>query len=93
MQVLLAQQIAAVHTADLAPDVPKWFADVSVIGSQKNLSRDDETKSWDTDATNAAESMNRPDDFITNRMPSDKAALVSYLFVKSWCQRAPDSGV
>lgn len=83
-KVSLARQIVAVHTANLAPDVPRWFADgVGYWTAKKIYSREDETKSWDTDAWAAADSMKKPDDFIKNQMPADQAALVSYLFVKS----------
>ena len=33
-------------------------------------------------AEQAMASMVNPDDFVTNKMPADKAALVSYLFIK-----------
>ena len=83
VNVSLAQQIAALHTANLAPDVPRWFADgVGYWTAKKLFSRDDAVKSWDIDAKSAAASMIRPDDFIKNNMPADKAALVSYLFVR-----------
>jgi hypothetical protein len=84
IKVSLARQITAVHTANLAPDVPRWFADgVGYWTAKKMYAREDEAKSWDADAWAAAESMNKPDDFIKNQMPADQAALVSYLFVKS----------
>ena len=84
VEVSLARQITAVHTASLAPDMPRWFADgVGYWTAKKIYARADETKSWDADARAAIESMKKPDDFINNQMNSDQAALVSYLFVKS----------
>lgn len=83
IQVPLAQQIAAIHVANLAPDMPRWFADgVGLWTARKIFSRDEKMKSLDVDAEAAAASMTKADDFVQNRMPSDKAALVSYLFVK-----------
>ena len=84
IKVSLTQQIAAIHTASLAPDVPRWFADgVGYWAAKKIHSREDAVKSWDADAWQAARSMTQPDDFIKNQMPSDQAALVGYLFVDS----------
>lgn len=83
VQVPLAQQIAAIHVANLAPDMPRWFADgVGLWTAKKVFSRDDKMKTLDADAEAAAAAMTRPDDFVQDRMPSDKAALVSYLFIK-----------
>ncbi len=83
INVSLAQQLAAVHVANLAPDVPRWFADgVGYWTAKKLYSKDETVKSWDVDAKAAAASMIKPDDFIQNKMPADKAALVAYLFVR-----------
>ncbi len=84
IKILLTQQIVAIQTASLAADVPAWFADgVGYWTAKKIHGREEAVKSWDADAWAAASTMNRPDDFIKNRMPSDQAALVSYLFVKT----------
>ena len=84
IKILLTQQIVAIQTASLAADVPTWFADgVGYWTAKKIHSREEAVKSWDADAWAAANTMNRPDDFIMNRMPSDQAARVSYLFVKT----------
>lgn len=80
----MAQQIAATAMRDQAVDVPKWFADgVGFVVAKKMFSRDEATRSWQEDAEAAAANMNRPDDFIQNRIPEDNAGLVSYLFVSS----------
>ena len=83
IQVALAHQIAAVHVSSLAPDVPRWFADgMGLWTAKKILGKEDEMKSLDARAEKAAAGMTKPDDFVANRMPADKAALVSYLFIK-----------
>ena len=83
VEASLAHQIAAVHVASLAPDVPRWFADgMGLWTAKKLLGRDEAMKSLDADAQVAMANMVNPDDFVTNKMPADKAALVSYLFIK-----------
>jgi hypothetical protein len=83
VQVALAHQIASLHVANLALDMPRWFADGLGLWTAKKLySKEDEMKSLDMRAEAAMAEMVKPDDFIQNRMPSDRAALVGYLFVK-----------
>ena len=83
VQVPLARQIAAIHIANLTPDMPRWFADgVGLWTAKKVLPREETMKTLDADAEAAAASMTKPDDFVLDRMPSDQAALVSYLFIK-----------
>ena len=82
-QVSLTHQIAAIYVANLAPDIPRWFADgIGLWTAKKILAKTDEMKSLDDRAETAFASMNRPNDFVENKMPSDRAALVSYLFIK-----------
>ncbi|MEM9940519.1 MAG: c-type cytochrome domain-containing protein [Planctomycetota bacterium] len=84
VQPLIASQIASVHVASLGPEIPRWFADgLGLYTAKKIYSRDDAMKSLDGNAETAFSEMVRPDDFIQNKMPADKAALVSYLFVKN----------
>ena len=93
VQVPLAQQIAAIHVANLAPDMPRWFADgVGLWTARKVFSRDESMKTLDADAEAAAARMNKPDDFVQNRMPSDKAAMVSYLFIKQLRSKSSNYG-
>ena len=83
IEVSLAHQIAAIHVASLAPDVPRWFADGMGLWTAKKLyGKEDAMKSLEGRAEQAMASMVNPDDFVTNKMPADKAALVSYLFIK-----------
>ncbi len=83
VQISLAHQIASLHVASLASDMPRWFADgMGLWTARKILSREDDMKTIDSRAEAAAAKMIKPDDFVTNEMPADKAALVSYLFIK-----------
>ena len=78
------QHIAAVAVRDLAVDVPKWFADgAGFVIAKKTYPRDESARQWTEKADAAVKNMNRPDDFVQDRMPEDQAALVSYLFVSS----------
>ncbi len=93
VQVALAHQIAALYAANLAPDVPRWFADgVGLWTARKILTREDEMKTLDAKAEAAAATMIKPDDFVQNRMPSDRAALVGYLFVKQLRSKSSSYG-
>ncbi len=79
----LAHQISALHCANMAADVPRWFADgVGLLTARRVLPKDESFKSLDIRAEAAAAEMTKIDDFVQNRMPSDKAALVSYMFIK-----------
>lgn len=83
IEIQLAQQIAAIHIAGLASDVPRWFADgVGIWTTKKVFSRDERLKKIDSEAETIAATMLASDDFVNDRMPSDKAALVGYLFIK-----------
>ncbi len=83
-EISLVQQMAALHVASLAPDVPRWFADgVGYWTAKKILAQQEAVKAWDAESVAAAGTMKQPDDFINNRMPAEQAGLVSYLFVKS----------
>lgn len=82
LQVDLVRQFAALHVASQAPDIPRWYADGNGYWvARKVLAKDDAMKSLDSDATAAAATMTKPDDFVTQRMVPEQAALVSYLFV------------
>jgi len=82
--VTLAQQLAALHIASLGPDVPRWFAEgMGYWAAKKIHSRDESMKKLDATAEAAASSMQQPDDFIQEKLSSDQAGLVSYLFIKS----------
>ncbi|MFK7767731.1 MAG: c-type cytochrome domain-containing protein [Mariniblastus sp.] len=79
----LAHQISALHCANMAADMPRWFADgVGLLTAKKVLPKDESLRSLDVRAEAVAAEMTKVDDFVQNRMPADRAALVSYLFIK-----------
>ena len=83
VQASLAHQIASLYLANLTPDMPRWFSDgLGLWTAKKILPKEESMKTLDSRAEAAAASMVKPDDFVQNRMPSDRAALVSYLFIK-----------
>jgi mono/diheme cytochrome c family protein len=84
IQVTLAQQLAALHVAGMARDVPRWFADgVSWSVTEQLLPKAAQIESLAGEAQAAMSEMTRLDDFVNNRIDADQAALVGYLFVKS----------
>ena len=83
VEIALGRQLAALHVASQAPDVPRWFADgYGWVVAKRDYPKNESVKTLETRATEAAGQMQRLDDFATNRIDSDQAALVGYLFVK-----------
>jgi hypothetical protein len=82
IRVDLSRQLASLHVADLAPGIPRWFADGMGFRVAAEMYRKDPiVLEWEADAVAAAQSMQRVDDFLMNRMDEDKSGLVSFLFV------------
>ena len=80
----LAQQLAAVHVAGMARDVPRWFADG--VGYQTaarilRKSKDGTTKSWKTSAARIVENMEQPGSFALGQMSERDSGLAGYAFV------------
>ncbi len=79
----LTQRIAALAVANLAADVPPWFANgVGYAVAERIVDDNEVVKQWRNDTQRAVQSMQRPTDFVENRIPEDDAALVGYAFVK-----------
>lgn len=86
----LGRQIAALHIATQAPDVPRWFADgFGWLAAKRDYAKFESVKSLDARAAAAAGQMQRLDDFANNRIDADQAALVGYLFVKQLQKTGP----
>ncbi len=82
IRVILTRQLASMHVADLAPGIPRWFADgMGFRVAAEMYRKDPNVLAWEKDAVAAANSMTRIDDFLQNRMDEDKSGLVSFLFV------------
>ena len=83
VRVSLARQLAAIKVASLTGDVPRWFADgVGYWVAGRAFSRDEATKTWDTQAEAIMADMQQPGDFLEGKLPEHQAALVGYMFVK-----------
>ena len=83
-EVPLARDIASVHVANWDPSVPRWFADgMGHWVASKMFRRAPVVQQWQQDSDSAMASMKRPDDFLSNRIAADKAALVGYRFVET----------
>lgn len=82
LEVLLTQQLASMHVADLSAGTPRWFSDGMGFRVAAELYRKDPVvQAWEKNAVAAANSMTRIDDFLKNRLDEDKSGLVSFLFV------------
>ena len=80
----LAQQLAAIHVAGLARDVPRWFADG--VGYQTaarilRKSKDNETKTWKTSASKVVDNMDQPNSFAIGELNEQDSGLAGYAFV------------
>ncbi len=86
----VARQVAALHVAQLAPDVPRWFAaGAGYWAAARAMERHPRVKTWEDLAEAAERRQAAPGDFANGRLTDDDAALVGYLFVQ---QLRSDSG-
>lgn len=86
----IARQVAALHVAQLAPDVPRWFASgAGYWAAARALQRHPRIKAWEEAAETARRQQSAPGDFANGRLADEDAALVGYLFVQ---QLRSDSG-
>ena len=82
LKVVLTRQLASLHVADLSSSIPRWFSDGMGFRVAAEMYRKDPiVLGWESQAVAAANSMQRIDDFLMNRMDEDKSGLVSFLFV------------
>lgn len=81
-QANLAQQLGALYISNLAPDIPRWFADgAGYWAAAKLYPRDDVVSQWGEQAEAVVAKMQEPSDFATGKLPEHEAALAGYLFV------------
>lgn len=79
----LARHIASVHIASLSSDVPIWFAEGSGRVAVARLGLDRvRVADWERRLSSVLIGMNRPDDFLNDRLPREKNDLASFGFVK-----------
>ncbi len=83
----LTQRLCAVTVASNGTQIPKWFADgMGYVIAEKIVKKKSVLKTWQQEASNYANSMQRPAAFMQNQMPEDQAALVAYGFIKTLMQ-------
>lgn len=85
LDVLLGQLIASSHIAALGNgSVPEWFADgVGRVVASRMSKKDPRVVEWDNQIESALATMNKPDDFVMNRLSPDQTFVVSYAFLKA----------
>lgn len=82
-RAILTRDLAAVHVANLGAEVPRWFAEgMGYLAAEEVLKGSDEVKAWAMESKAAAQDMSKPNDFVSGKLPEDKAALVGFFFVK-----------
>ena len=81
--VLIGQQIAGVFAASLGKDVPRWFAEGSArVAASRMEKKDPRVKAWEDSLAEIGSRMTNPDDFLTGKMSTEDADIMSYKFVE-----------
>lgn len=85
LTVLFGQLIASSHIASLGNGtVPDWFAEgVGRVVASRMSKKDPRVVEWDNQIEPALASMNKPDDFLMNRLSPNQASIASYAFLKA----------
>ena len=82
-EATLAAQIGALYASNLAPDVPRWFADgVGHQTASRILPRNETVKSWTAAATETAAQIQNPADLLSGRLGEQKTAMASLFLVQ-----------
>lgn len=84
MEVLAAQQLAAIYVASLGEGAaPRWFAEGLGRAVAAKIGADDpRVKAWDERVTEIVAQLSQPDDFLTGKLPPEESDILSYSFVK-----------
>lgn len=83
IEVELQRQLSALFVAGRSNDVPRWFADgYGWLQAKEAFPRSEAVAALQDRAEEAARKMKQLDDFVSNRIDADQAALVGFLFVK-----------
>ncbi|MEQ8788145.1 MAG: c-type cytochrome domain-containing protein [Pirellulaceae bacterium] len=82
-EALLAQQIAGTYVGSLEGMPPRWFAEgVARAAAAKIDAEDKRVVEWDQQVADLAASQNKPEDFITGKLPAENADILSYSYAK-----------
>jgi hypothetical protein len=85
LEAKLAQQLAAIHVASLAPDVPRWFADgVGYLTAARIYRKDPHVKSWQTAAARISSQLKQPFEFVRQKPNERDAGLAAYAYLGNW---------
>lgn len=78
---LIAQQLAGTYVASLG-DVPRWFSEgCARVAASKIAARDPRVTAWNGSLRSALTKMNKPEDFLTGKLPPEDSDVASYAFV------------
>jgi len=83
LQPSLAEQMAALHVAQLAGDVPRWFSEG--LGSwvlTRLHSKTEQAKSLENESLNALAKLNNPADLFSGRLDQQQTKLLGYQMIK-----------
>ncbi len=83
IQAEMAQQLAALHVASMAEDVPRWFADgVGYLVASKLFRKDQTAKQWKIAAAAVVDSMEKPFDFANGKLNELDTGLAGFAYVQ-----------
>jgi mono/diheme cytochrome c family protein len=79
---LVCQLLAGTYLASLG-DVPRWFAEGSArLAASRLVTKDRRVRTWDDALPRAMASLDKPDDFLTGKLPQADADVLSYSFAR-----------
>lgn len=82
-EVLLGQQIAGAYVANLGKNTPRWFPEGAArVTASKLGPTDPRVAAWDQQLPEIIAGMEKPDDFLTGKLPPEPADICSYSFVR-----------
>lgn len=82
LESLVAQQVAGVYVASLGK-APRWFAEGAArVAASRITPHDPRLDAWENETTRIVGSLQKPDDFMTGKIPQEEADIASYQFVK-----------
>jgi len=78
---LIAQQLAGTYVASLN-NPPRWFSEGSArVAASRLVPRDGRIAAWKDGLRGAVAKMQKPDDFLTGKLPAEDADIAAFSFV------------
>jgi hypothetical protein len=85
---LVAQQLAGAYIASLN-NPPRWFSEGSArVAASRLAARDPRVASWKDGLPAALAKMQKPDDFLTGKLPAEDADIAAFSFVSGLMKNA-----